>query len=269
MKRLIGAVLILGIVAVACGDGAVATDPETEAREAPILTIGDIGGFVPVEFALSRGPRFVLTDQDRLIYEGPQVAIFPGPLMPSLVAAQLTSDDLEEVMGLVDRAGLPEITTEVNDSASLLIADAPTTVFTFVDDQGEHRFEVYALGIGEFDDPRITVLEELLNALAALSGSREGQPYESDAIQVIVGPAASSGDPAEVIEPWPLSDPSTDLPQMFGDFSCQTYGEESADNPVDVLAAAHEMTLWQEGEQTHRILARQLFPGETGCQPAI
>ena len=73
MKRHVTGLALIAMLLAACGatGGAATTVASTTdtsltettlpAAEDVVLVVEDIGGFVPIEFALGRGPRYVLT----------------------------------------------------------------------------------------------------------------------------------------------------------------------------------------------------------------
>ena len=75
----------------ACGGGgdgaALPPDPD-----APVIQVRSEGGFTTPEMNLGRGPSYTLLGDGRLIYEGPVIAIYPGPLLPNYQMTQLTED---------------------------------------------------------------------------------------------------------------------------------------------------------------------------------
>ena len=62
---------------------------------------------------------------------------------------------------------------------------------TFYNQDGDHVFSVYALGMEsqEVTDARVPVLANLVQELYDAGATGGGQPYVSEAIQVVAGPA--------------------------------------------------------------------------------
>ncbi len=191
------------------------TPPPSEttlpAAEDVVLVVEDVGGFVPIEFALGRGPRYVLTGDGRLIFQGPMIEIFPQPLWPNYQVRQLTDDELDLVMDAILVTGIDQITDEVDDNSANIIADASTTVITYYDDQGPHRFEVYALDIGEGQSEQVQRLAGLVRVLDGVA-TAEGEvtELEPERVRVIAQEAEPTGDEFEQVVDFPIDeDPAT------------------------------------------------------------
>jgi hypothetical protein len=255
----------LGLAGAACTTTSDMPEVTTDLREA-ILRVEQVGGFVPLEFALASGPQYVLTGDRRLISEGPQIAIYPGPMLPGYQAAQLGENDLRRVLEAVVATGLPTFEAKLDDSAARFVADAATTVVTFWDSNGEHRFGVYGLGIGEFDDPQIDALRDLLVLLDELTATQPGQIYQTDRIQVIAAEVDPTGDPADVVKPWPIEAGLDSLSELIEPYGCLVFSGDEGELLIEAFDASREETLWVDGGVSYRVLARQVLPGEDGCR---
>ena len=163
----------------ACGSAvSVPSDPD-----APILQIRTDGGFAPIEWILSNRPTYTLLADGRLIVPGPAFEFYPGPLVLNYQVSQVGDQDFEQILDLVAEMGLPEMTSEIDDSAAGFVADAGTEVVTFWDAGGGiHQYSVYALGI-ELDpeNPTIASNPETAAFMKLDSASRQvkrifGQP---------------------------------------------------------------------------------------------
>lgn len=276
MKRIITIALALAIVSAACGGDAddASTTSTTSApgtTSAPtdpdqrILEVRYEGGFAPVEFLFSQTPRFTLYGDGRLIFEGPTPAIFPGPLLPNLQVVDIGVDGLNDVLAAVEASGLPAITEEFNNDAANFVADAANTVITYTDDNGDHLYDVYALGITD-DDPQLTSLMRIVNVLDQLSTTApDAGEYTVDRMQVIVGPAFSDGVDA-TIEPWPLAIAPADVPDFVVDLKCTVIDGEEAASVLPIFQAANQSTFFEDGGTEYRLTVRPLLAGEAGCQ---
>ena len=109
MRRKIVALVVavsLGLTACGVETGGVElpTDPD-----ASVVQVRSEDGFAPVEWVLGRGPTYTLLADGRLISEGPVIAIYPGPLLPNYLVGQINVDQMNSVLELVDKIGLPEM----------------------------------------------------------------------------------------------------------------------------------------------------------------
>ncbi len=277
MKRTTIAVLVLGLVAAACG-GDADSDETTTTTGAPgttgvptigddsvLLTILDEGGFAPVEFVINRPPTYVLLNDGTLIFQGIQPGAFPGPVMPAMQQVQLTADQMENIRVLIEATGLPEIDELINNDAASFVADATTTVAVYVDPDGvEHRFGVYALGLEQNPSDEIANLGLLRDKLAeaTLEGSA-GEPYTSDRVVVRV---LQGGGFAEFNDtrPWPFAFGPGDLDDLNG-FPCGAFGGDEAAEIKALLSDATQATNWEHETGLFIVVARELLPGEIGC----
>lgn len=273
MKRLVVPVIAFSLTAIACGSDS-GDSPGTPTLpsdpDAVVLTVGFEGGFAPVDQIYDPLPQYVLFADARLVYQGPQAAIFPGPKLPNLQVVQLDDDQMFEVLQLVDDVGLPEMTDERDDNLDDAgnVADAPDTVFTYYDDNGEHRYAVYALGITDTPTQArnaaaldLTALLDELTVTAQSAGE-----YEIDRLHVVISEDfGASSEPEATVVPWPLATPASSFTPVVLDLRCHVFEDEAADEAVDTLATANQLTFWDEGGTIYRPTPRPLFPHEAGC----
>ena len=62
--------------------------------DAPVLQVHSAGGFVMPGYDFAAVPALTVYEDGRAITHGPQIMIFPGPLLPNLLVAELTADDV-------------------------------------------------------------------------------------------------------------------------------------------------------------------------------
>jgi len=249
-------VLLLG----ACGGG----NTPTVADDEPVLQIVSEGGFVPLEFALGNGPRFTILGDGSLIYQGPQIEIFPSPLLPNYQVTTLSESQLSSVLAMVEEIGLPDIDDETDNEAANFVADASTEVITFWDETGDHRLAVYALGIEDEPSARNVAFLDLIETLEQFTGVAESHEYVAERVRVLAGEAFV--DPEfEDTRDWPLpgSDPAT-WDQMEIGWSCTII-----DGPVpEVFETATSATAWTPPDGSGppmKLIVRPLLPGEPDC----
>ena len=247
------------------GDISVPSDPD-----APLLQVRTEGGFAPVEWILSNGPTYTLLADGRLIGPGPVFEFYPGPLLPKYQVSQVNEEELAEILDLVVEIGLPEMTSETDDSAAGFVADAGTEVATFWDAEGGiHQYSVYALGIEpEPEDPRSAALADLISFLDESRRGTEAVPYEPERVRVLAGVSGAPRDPEfEDVRPWPLGDDDpADWQQLESGWSCNVYGPEA----LDIFQEASEITQWMHPDPMmdappYTLLVRPLHPGEEDC----
>lgn len=231
-----------------------------------LLIIRDEGGFAPIEFVINRPPTYTLLRDGTFIFEGPQPGAFPGPVMPGMLQRQLTADELEDIMVLIEASTLPEIDEVVNNDALNFVADATTTVAVYFDENGgEHTYSVYALGLSidqELPDDlaNLTLLRE---RLANLSFG-EGEPYTSNSIIVRVLESGGGFEGPEDVRAWEFPFEPDTMP-LLNNFPCLVLEGADAETARRSLADATQATQWEHTSGTYTVLGRDLLPGEKGC----
>ena len=252
----------------ACGTGEGGGGPDLpEDPSAPVIQITSEGGFAPVDMILGRGPGYTLLSDGRLIYEGPTIAIFPGPLVPNYQVTTIDDQQMQLVLDLVDQMGLPEMDRKVDDSAASRVADATTEVITYWDTNGEHVYAVYALGIDLDQDPApaTAAFAELLGLMGDLI-SGEAVPYEPDRVRIVAGPGYVNEE-FEDIRAWPLgSEGMSDWDSLPNGWMCQVFDPGVLAEFID----ATQVTVWESPNTDLmpapvKLLVRPLHPGEPDC----
>lgn len=256
----LGVLLLFALVLTACGgDSGVGVDPDE-----PVIQIRYEGGFVPMEMAMNTGPTYTILGDGRLIYPGAITMQYPGPLYVPNWVAQLGESQMTAVLAMVNRIGVPDIVDETDDSAMNVVADASTTVITFWDEEGEHRYAVYALGFEESPSAENQAFSELVETLGQFTAEAPSEPYEPEQVRIIAGPA--NIDPAFVdTRPWPLDDDDLSTwSETPNGWHCKDFDA----SVLDSLGAANQATTWEHPDGTSdplTFLVRQLHPGEADC----
>ncbi|MCZ6504483.1 MAG: hypothetical protein O6834_00675 [Actinobacteria bacterium] len=268
MRRKSFALLTAATLAIsACGAGGGSGSEVPADPDAPVLQIRSEGGFLPVGLVLARGPRYTLLADGRLIHEGPVIAIYPGPLLPNYLESQINEDQMSSVLELIDRIGLPDMESEIDDSAARFVADATTEVVTYWDGKGEHSYSVYALGIeSDSSSPSTDAFTDLLVVMDQLATLGSAVTYQPERVQVIAGVGFANPDFSNVRD-WPLDNTDfSDWEILPNEWTCTTYGPEV----LDTFADATQTTQWTHPDPmmdapTLTLLVRPLHPGELDC----
>ena len=236
-----------------------------------LLIVKDEGGFVPIEFIVGQGPRLVLLRDGTLIISGPQMEIFPQPLVPNYQSIKLGEEDMLFVLEELDALGFAEIESEVNDEAANMVADASTTVTTFYNQDGPHTFSVYALGIGgQVTDGRIPILANLVEYLSQIGFSQPGTPFEWQALEVLAGVPQAPAEPDFVnVQPWPLDIGFDEMADVGFGWRCASYTGEEAQTLFGLFESANQVTTWDDGGTEYSIRVRPLFPEQEPCTVVV
>ena len=267
-NRTIGLQMAVALIIAACGGGDAGVrlplDPE-----APVLQLRSEGGFTTPEMNLGRGPTYTLLADGRLVYEGPVILIFPGPLLPNYQVVQLTEDAVEEILSRVEEIGLSGMGSETDDSAASSVADATTEVITYWDEDGIHQYSVYGLGLDPNPtNPATAAALALVNSLSEAAFSGDAVEYIGDRVRVVAGVASAPPEPGfEDIRSWPLDgeDPGQWAEMNLG-FTCKVFGPDL----IETFRDATQVTQWLHPEETMDappfvLLVRPLHPGEPDC----
>lgn len=294
--KLFGAtVLSLGILAAACanastgggpGDGGTGSGSGPTGPTSPtgsdqlVLRIEQVGGFVPVEYNLTRLPLFSLYGDGLLVTPGAQIEIYPGPALPALSQQRLTPDAIQLLLQAAIDAGLGKD----RNLQTMLVSDQPTTVFTLTIDGQTHTTQVYALGFDLGQKPDGTMSEEEFQArkdLAAfqkhandLSWLPDGSVtddgmYQPTALRIYSSPYQPDPSLTQTPIEWPL----TPGLETFGESAENTPGGMRCGTVVGAEAAtllplaeqANQLTPWTSGGTQYGLSFRPLLPDESGC----
>lgn len=252
------------LIIAACGAPTEGSD-DSEDPDSPLLQVRSEGGFVPVEWALGHGPSYTLLADGRLIYSGPIIMIFPGPLLPNYQVAQATDEQVGLVHDLVEEIGLPDIDHEIDDSAMNMVADASTEVVTFWDEAGEHTYGVYALGL-ETNGGQTEInaaIQELIGLLGEISAGPSLGEYEGERVRVVAGVVGPDQETPDIRD-WPLGEADfSEWQTLDNGWGCKVFEPEILDEFTD----ATEQTVWThpDEERPFKLLVRPLHPGEPDC----
>jgi hypothetical protein len=278
---------MVALVAIACVGSAGAAAPSGTPADKPtdpnqvIFRVRWDGGFVTPEMMLGRLPIIVVYADGRVITQGPQIAIYPGPLMPNLQERTLSADALARLIELArDKDLLKTIHYDFPG-----IADAADTVLEINVDGKSYRVSAYALaeagvdtGNGGLDAVSIegrAALREFIDALTGLPASDfvdEEHPYVIEGLRIYAGRAVivpNSELPGEqpAID-WPLADLATAgdaVEHSPIDVRCQVVDGDDLATVLSLLDGANTLSTFRSEGELYSFTVRPLLPGETGC----
>jgi hypothetical protein len=248
----------------------------------PIFRVSWDGGFVTPETLLGRLPLIVVYPDGRVLTQGPQVAIYPGPLMPNLVERTLSADALERLIELArDKDLLKTIHYDFPG-----IADAADTVLEIRLDGETYRVSAYALAeAGAGIDPGIELgeatvqgraaLREFIDALTAVPAADfvdQEHPFVMTGLRLYASVAAIAQDsefPGE--QPpvaWPLEDLATAGEPVANspvDVRCQVVDGDDLATLLPILLDANSLSVFKSEGEYYTLIPRPLLSDETGC----
>lgn len=244
------------------------------------------GGFVPYEFIFTSVPRFTLLGDGRVLVEGPQIDIYPGPALPNVQVRRLTEEGIQSILFRISETGLFDESHSYN-AATQFIADANSTVFTVRADNREVVVDVYALGL--LTDPnmapsviptdeleahdRLTALEsDLLNLDAWIPADdwadAAWQSYQPEALRLLVANIDAQPPDPDGLDSEPVAWPGLTDPDQFGtastiqDFRCGVVSGDESATWFAALGQANQLTRWSHDGHLYRVTPRPLLPDE-------
>ena len=238
-----------------------------------MVKIDQVGGFIAPWVTLNRYPSVVLYDDGRLIVQGPQAELYPGPALPNLQVTQLTPAGVQQVLQWASDAGLKGEDRFLGQPNG----DLGVTQFAVVQPSGPHTTSVTDMAS---DTPEVGALRTfqdiMLNIRQWLPNEVVGDdvPYDFDRLRILAAPATATdmADPALVtVVAWPLDEPLADIGILVdeaGGNRCAEITGTDLDALKPVLEAATELTLFQSGDATYAVKPHPLLPDEEAC-PAL
>jgi hypothetical protein len=282
-KRTLVALIGLAALATACADHPTAAGGGSGASyphgaDQLVLRIDTSGGFVAPEQTLQQMPSFSLYGDGRVITQGAQTEIYPGPALPSLVVTSITPSGVQSIVQDALAADLGES----HSYTTMTVSDMPTTTFTLNVDGETQTTRVYALGAGT-SGPSMTAEErkaraalerlsskvtDLRRSLPAGSVGPDRQ-YVAEGMRVFAQPYEQQRDPM-LHEPevaWPLSVPLASFGEETSTpgIRCGAVTGADARQLLDAAGSANQLTPWTSDGEQYSLTFRVLLPDEHGC----
>jgi hypothetical protein len=286
--------VLVNLIGLACAVSPAGTPPTPIAHpsehDALVLRIETSGGLLPPFVLVTELPELSVYGDGTVIVLGPQILIYPPPALPNLLQSRITEDGLQLLLREAAAAGLLD-----GDADYPLpgVYDAPTTFFTVHAGGKRTRVSVYALGLEDPSDPRLTAEQrEARQKLAAFAAKardltswlpadaiiERDMPYVITRLQVVVVPADAPQAPQSPenipvsSRPWSLPTPLSQIgepaPWVGPTARCAVIASrKELPRLLEELATANTLTRWESGQQEFVLLVRPLLPDETGCQP--
>lgn len=250
-----------------------------------VLQVQHAGGFVPMGYDFRTVPALTVYGDGQAIVPGPVPEIYPGPALPNL--QQVPPDAAGEepsarVAALVEAAEDAGLLATPPDYGMPNITDLPTTRVTLTVGDRVYEHAAYALGmegagvgddaddVGAYDDGltdeqreargRLSSFVQRAYELVGVTGGEES--YVPQAFAYFAYPAGEwGGDPAlePVVVPWPLE------ASLAGASSCAVADGEAGAALRAALAAASELTRFEQDGTAYEVFVRPLLPHETTC----
>ena len=251
-----------------------------------VLRVTVSGGFVAPGVDQTSVPVISVYGDGRVISEGPQIMIYPGPLLPSLQVQVLDETGMRRLLNAAAAAGLlvPDVTYEQHT-----VADAPTSFFTLAADGCTHHVNAQALiesdSTAGLDQATIDARAKLLKFRTALmdlptlvgkDNVADGGVYEPTAYRIVAREEpAGTGAPASPVTAvtWPLATPLTKFGAPLGagiaDVRCGVAAAAEAQALKPLFEKANAETQWSSAGRSYSLRVRPLLPDESGCDAPL
>lgn len=243
---------------------AAAIDPDIA-----VVRIEQVGGMLPISMTLQFYPTVALYGDGRLILEGPQIEIYPGPALPNLLVTHVSQRGVEQVLAWAAEAGM------VGEDRTLgePLLDSGVTQFTITGPGGSHR-----TAVTNFDeaDPPIAATKQFMELMQNLRQwlpddiASDETAYEWDRLRIISSPA----DPTVVADPelvseldWPLADLAT-LGESLSEpaqYRCFVVEGDDLATLRPMVAQANQLTWWNSGSEAYQLQLHPLLPDDEDC----
>jgi hypothetical protein len=238
-----------------------------------VLRVAHVGGLAGNKGQLGKVPDVSVYADGRVITQGPQIAIYPGPTLPNLqvqMASPATVDALvakgEDLGGTLGDLGKPGV------------SDGQTTRITI----NGKTIEAYALTEGQPSDPALTAAQraaraklaafaDQLTSLPTAKGMPAAQPYQATAVAAFATPYVKSTEApiAPPVTAWPGPALPGEPVQAGGSQGCVSAAGEQAAAVLKAAAGANQLTPWKSGTANWSVVFRPLLPDETTCADVL
>jgi hypothetical protein len=215
-----------------------------------VLWIETGGGFVPVEYAFTNQPTFLLSGDGRLFRQGEvseQTRLIP------MTVTTLDEAQVQEVLRLAEDAGLLGAPPDYTDtSGGPQISDAPTTSVIVTAEGQTWQHDAYALGFDEEQAER-AALGDFIVAVTALVDGLDSDDFAPTELAAYVMATDLDRD----VQAWPADEVS--LADIDG---CQVV---PAQGLVDALSQASLTTMFRQDGAVYSVSAAAVLPGDQPC----
>ena len=236
------------------------------------------GGFVTPESLLARLPIIVVYADGRVITQGPQIDIYPGPMLPNLQEHTLSADALARLVQLArDKdllqtvhypfpgvADVPDTVLEINLDGKSYRVERDRARFRWrrVERGRRHRGPSRSSGLhrradrcpgGRFRRPGAPV------HVHGRSGSTRARPSW---FRTASSPASSHRSTGRW-RTWPR--PACPVANSPLDIRCQIIDGDDLAKVLPLLETANSLSTFRSEGELYSFTVRPLLPGEAGC----
>ncbi|TDT16993.1 hypothetical protein BDK89_2594 [Ilumatobacter fluminis] len=224
-----------------------------------VVSIAYEGGFMTMEATFAQLPSLLVTGDAREFSLGPQIEIYPGPLLPNVQLADIGEAGIQELLALADEHGLLQ---DREYDADTNVADASDTVVTISANGETYVHRAYALGLG--GGPGMTEetgdraeLQAFVDAAMMTLGTSETEAFEAETYLVRSFPIddVSGYEIEPTIVEW-----SVDGVDLAAASDCV---EIPADQVADLFVDANQLTFFEQDGTTYQLAVKPQLPGDS------
>ncbi len=231
-----------------------------------VLKVTYEGGFVPAGFFFVNTPALLVSGDGRVFTQGAVPAIFPGPLLPTVLVRTISEDGLQALLALVQKAGLFAKIPDYSGGDN--VADAPSTVLAINANGGTFVHSAYALGLDTPESPARQTLLDVTTALgdietaAGVSNLGTDEPFVASAYRLqahAVDPTeTSTQDPAPTVIDWPAA-------SGISLVTATECARVAASAVGSLFTDATQNTYFKEGDIVYQVSVAGVLPGDPAC----
>ena len=231
-----------------------------------VLKLSYEGGFVPAGTAFVNTPALLVSGDGHVYTQAVTPAIFPGPLLPSILVKTITEQGVQTMLSIVKRAGLLAAAPDYNGGTG--VADAANTVLTINASGGNFVHSAYALGADTPESTPRKALLDVVNVITDVAGAvgdanlGEDQPFVATSYRfqarAVDQSELDSQQPAPTIVDWPAST----TPPLAKATTCAMVDAAAIGS---LLVDAKQNTYFRDGASVYQLSAAGVLPGDSEC----
>ena len=218
-----------------------------------VVEIAYEGGFLPVDAAFGQLPLLLVSGDARQFVLGPQIEIYPQPLLPNVLVSDIGEAGIQDLLDLAAEHGLlTEREYERNDR----IADAADTVVRISANGETYEHRAYALGLDTSETGDRAELQAFIEAATA-DLAMDAAEFEPENYLIRATPIddTSGYETEPTLVDWPAE--SSFL--LAGASDC---AEVPAGSVHDLFADANQLTFFVQNDVTYQVTVKPQLPGD-------
>ncbi len=218
-----------------------------------VLEIAYEGGFLHPDAAFGLLPVTVVTGDARQFVLGPQIEIYPQPLLPNVLVSEIGEAGVQRLLELAAEHGL---LTEREYARNDMIADAADTVVRISANGETYEHRAYALGLDTDESGDRAELQAFVEAVTAEPAMDE-EAFAPEHYLVRATPVDDVTD--YDVEPTLVDWPADSALVLADANECV---EVPADDVHGLFADANQLTFFVEDDVAYQVTVKPQLPGD-------